>query len=274
MGGRSSTGPHRSQGEGCSTKLPAIERTTSQPVTDSLSPKLLAVSLLFAGVLVFAGASHVSELVVLLLGLDEGSADSAQMELAVTVVGLGLGSSLMGLGVYRGSQIARDRTHQYQPYVPVLEQLAAEFGARLEQDPREGLGFVTSHHGSRLEVLVQPIEPARTRLFLEHPAQQRLMVLLAHGVGSDLDDAEWRRVGRRGAWVLRAPMPGLARPLLDERDLAQALDHLCSFEPLIGVRHDQLGVEVLAGEVPPAMLRDFLRAGLDVARVFQTRNGV
>ena len=243
-------------------------------MNESLSPKLLAVSLLFAGVLVLATATHAAELAPLLLDLDEASADAAQVELGVMVVGMGLGFALMALGVHRGLLIARDRTHEYLPYLPELERLAGEFGARIQQDPREGLGFVTSHHGSRLDVLVQPADPSRTRLFLESPAQQRLMVLSAHGQGSDLDDAEWRLVGRRGAWVLRAQMPGLARPLLEDRGLADSLDELCTYDELIGVRHDQLGVEVLAGGLPPDQLIDFLRAALAVARNFQARNGV
>lgn len=243
-------------------------------MTDSLSPKLVALAFLFGGLLLLTVASLGSDLPPLLMDLDPHSAESAQIELAVMVGGVSMGLALMGLGAWRGLQISQDRSAEYGPFVEPLTRLSGEFGARLEQHPTEGLMFRSQYHAAALEVLVQPLEPTRLCLLLAAPAQQRLMVLAAHGAGSDLDDAEWRLVGRRNAWVLRAPMPALARPLLDDAELAQHLDEVCAFPELVGVRHDQDGVQVLASGMEPERVVDFLRTALTVARVLQARNGV
>ena len=239
-------------------------------MTENLSPKLVALAFLFGGVLVLTVASQSAELLPLLLDQDMGAAEAARLELAVMAMGLVLGLPMMGLGAWRGYQISQDRSDDLQPLLEPVARLAGEFGARVEPGP-DGVQFSSQYHGARLHVLVHPEH--RTRLSLAIPAKQRLMVLAAHGHGSELDDAEWRLVGRRGPWVLRAPMPAVARPLLDDAELGGALSDLCRHPQFIAVKHDRSGVEVLGEGLGPQAVEEFLRRALDVARAFQARNG-
>ena len=99
------------------------------------------------------------------------------------------------------------------------------------------------------------------------------MFLPVYADGSEVDDADWRLVGRRGGWVLRAAMPSVARPLLSDGGVVDDVSRLMEHPEIRAVKHDQKGVEILADLVPPERLSSVLRSALDVARRLRRSNG-
>jgi hypothetical protein len=107
---------------------------------------------------------------------------------------------------------------------------------------------------------------------MQAPSRQRLLFVPADASGTAVDDADWRLVGNRGNWVLRAEMPSVARPLLNDGGLVDDLTTLMRHREVRAVKHDQRGVEILADIVPAEDLRLVLRDGLMACRRLRRSN--
>lgn len=236
--------------------------------------RLLSAALaLILGVLMLLAAVYSDAAVEMLASLGLEVRDREQAELVARLVCGALGASCSVASAVRFYQGVTDRTGLYEPYAIELGRVAGEFGRTIEAHPRDGLGFASGAEGVRVEVLVQPVEPGFVTVWMGVPARQRLMFLPAYADGADVDDADWRLVGRKGGWVLRAPMPSVARPLLADGGLLDDMTTLMEHPEVRAVRHDQKGVEVLSDSVPPERLQKMLRAALDVARRLRRVNG-
>jgi len=234
---------------------------------------LTAALALVLGVLMLLAAAYADAAVTMLIGAGIPVPDTETSRTAARLVAGALGATCSvtsAVAFYRG---VTDRSGLYVPYADALSRVAGEFGRKVEMHPTDGLGFASGAEGVRVEVLVQPSSPGFITVWMEVPARQRLMFLPTHNDGSEVDDADWRLVGRRGGWVMRAPMPSVARPLLADGGVVDDLHLLMEHPEVRAVRHDQRGVEVLADLVPPERLQAVLRAALNVARRLRRANG-
>lgn len=186
-------------------------------------------------------------------------------------VGYGLGVVALVAAIVGFVSIVQDPTEHYLPYAEALAPLAAEHGRDVEIDGKNGLGFVSVAEGPRVEVLVQPLEPGLSTIWVNAPGRQRLLFIPVRD-DTLADDPDWRRVGAREGWVLRAELPSAARAFLDEGGLSSELSRLLSLPQVRAVRHDHEGIEIIADLLPPQDLRLFLHAGLSVSRRLRRLN--
>ena len=228
---------------------------------------------LFFGVLLLLIGWQVAAVVDLAatMGVDDGQVETAH--LAVRYVGLGGGAMATVTGVVGFWRTLTDRQGIYAPYIAALTPVAKEYGRSVESHPKDGLGFATGAEGVRLEILVQPAGPSRfVSIWMQAPSRQRLLFVPADASGTAVDDADWRLVGNRGNWVLRAEMPSVARPLLNDGGLVDDLTTLMRHREVRAVKHDQRGVEILADIVPAEDLRLVLRDALMACRRLRRSN--
>ena len=206
-------------------------------------------------------------------------ADGYELGLPQGLVGLrviqGLGYGLGGLSLIMAFSgfvaMLMDPSEQYLPYAEALTPLAAEHGRDVEIDGKNGLGFVSMGEGPRVKILVQPVAPGLCTIWMDSPGRQRLLFMPMRD-DTQADDPDWRRVGARDGWALRAELPSAARGFLEEGALAADLKQLLSLPQVRAVRHDQLGLEIISELLPPQDLRLFVHAGLNVGRRLRRLN--
>ena len=176
--------------------------------------RLLSAALaLVLGVLMLLAAVYAEAVVEMVVGVGVPVGDRETARLVAQLVCGALGAACSVASAVRFYRGVTDRSSLYEPYAQALALVAGEFGRGVEAHPRDGLGFASGAEGVRVEVLVQPADPGFVSVWMEVPARQRLMFLPTYADGSEVDDADWRLVGRRGGWVMRAPMPSVARRL-------------------------------------------------------------
>lgn len=229
---------------------------------------------LFVGALFLLLGWQTETMLELAVGLGWSEDQAPSMRLGLLGVGYGVGAALTVGAVVAFIRAATDRAGLYAPYVEALTPVAAEYGRVVETHPKDGLGFASGAEGVRLEILVQPSSPGFISIWLQTPAQQRLLFLPAEAGSNPVDDADWRLVGRRANWVLRAEMPSVARPLLNEGALIDDVTGLMRHRETRAVRHDQRGVEVLMDLVPAKDLRLVLKDALRAARRLRRTNSL
>ena len=186
---------------------------------------------------------------------------------------LGLFGLLVVLfGVYQLWLWASDRGDVYAAWADQLSAVAAEYGRRVEVHPKEGLGFVSTVEGARTEVLVQPMGEGFVSVWVAVPCRQPLMLVPVAAEGALRDDPDWRVVGQHNNWVLRAELPSMARPMLDDSRLKLAADNLMHYPWVKAIRHDRKGLEVLMPLMPPEHLAPMVRHALHLVRVLRQLN--
>lgn len=183
--------------------------------------------------------------------------------------GVGFGVTSL-VGFFRA---ITSRDSLYAPYVEALAPVAAEYGRSVERHPRDGIGFASRAEGVRLEVLVQPAGKGFISVWMQVPSRQRLLFVPAAGGAASSDDVDWRLVGQRGNWMLRAEMPSVARPLLQEDGLVGDITALMRNREVRAVKHDQAGIEVLSDLVPAEDVRRVLKDILTACRRLRRTNG-
>lgn len=235
--------------------------------------RLLSAALaLVLGVLLLLAAAYAEGVVGMLVGLGlpvEDTPMAAFVTLGVTA-SLGIGCTVMSaIGFYQG---VTDQSALYEPYLEPLNLLAGESGRTVEMHPRDGVGFASNAEGCRMEVLVQPAGHGFVTMWLEAPARQRLLFVPLHAEGAQADDADWRVVGRRGGWVLRAALPSVARPMLDDGALVEDVNRLIQHPEVLAVRHDEKGIEIVSDLVPADRLHPMMRAARTLARRLRRTN--
>lgn len=206
-------------------------------------------------------------------------ADGYELGLPEGLLGLrliqGLGYGLGGLSLVLAFSgfvaMLMDPSEQYLPYAEALKPLAAEHGRDVEVDGKNGVGFVSMSEGPRVEILVQPFAPGMCTIWMDSPGRQRLLFMPMRD-DTQADDPDWRRVGARDGWALRAELPSAARGFLEEGALAKDLSQLLALPQVRAIRHDPLGLEIISELLPPQDLRLFVHAGLNVARRLRRLN--
>jgi len=193
--------------------------------------------------------------------------------LFIQIIGWGGGAAIGVTSLVGFWRAINSRDALYAPYVLALSPVAAEYGRRVERHPRDGIGFASRAEGVRLEVLVQPAGQGFISVWMQAPSRQRLLFVPAASGSGATDDADWRLVGQRGSWVLRAEMPSVARPLLSEGGLVEDITALMRHRELRAVKHDQNGIEVLSDLVPPEDLKRVLKDILTACRRLRRTNG-
>lgn len=196
-----------------------------------------------------------------------------QATLYLMVTAAFVGAALMIVGVRGLWQWVNDKSDLLQAWARHLEPVAGEYGRRVEIHPTEGLGFASMVDGVRTEVLVQPIDDAFVSVWVGAPGRQLVMILHGDSAGALVDDADWKLAGHHGAWVLRAELPNVARPLLGERKLVEAVDRLFARHYVRAVRHDHKGIEVIMDLMPAPELGDSVRTALTACRMMRRYNG-
>ncbi|MCP4807497.1 MAG: hypothetical protein GY913_19880 [Proteobacteria bacterium] len=221
---------------------------------------------LVLGVLLLLAAAYAEGVVQMLVGLGAPIEDSPMAAFVTLGVTASLGITCTVMSAVRFYQGVTDRSALYEPYIDPLSRLAAESGCRIELHPRDGVGYASNAEGVRMEVLVQPADHGFVSLWLEAPARQRLLFVPIHAEGAQSDDADWRVVGRRGGWVLRAALPSVARPMLADGPLVDDVNRVMEAPEVMAVRHDERGIEVMAELVSPDRLHAMMRDCLTLAR--------
>ncbi len=231
---------------------------------------------LFCGVILLVLGLQAEAFLNVVMGMGLEDEQVGAVRLIVLMVGYGLGVGLVSGSLVGFFRVLTDREVLYVPYVDALTPVAAEYGRRVETHPQDGLGFVSRAEGVRLEVLVQPARPPFISVWMRAPGQQRLLFVPDSSEGHDADDAEeadWRLVGRRGNWALRAEMPSVARPLLNEGALVDDIVALMRHREARAIKHDQHGIEVLLDLVSPIDLRTVVGDAVRVCRRLRQVNG-
>ena len=221
---------------------------------------------LLLGVLLLMAAAYAEGVVGMLIGLGLPIEDTPLAAFVTLGVTGGLGIMCTVMSAIRFYQGVTDRSALYEPFVEPLQLLAGESGCRVEMHPRDGIGFASNAEGVRMEVLVQPADTGFVSMWLEAPARQRLLFVPMHAEGAQADDADWRVVGRRGGWVLRAALPSVARPMLSDGALIEDVNRLMQEPEVLAVKHDERGIEIAADLVPPERLFRMMRNALTLAR--------
>ncbi|MCB9759194.1 MAG: hypothetical protein H6739_05100 [Alphaproteobacteria bacterium] len=192
-----------------------------------------------------------------------------QIQAASGVLGLGV----MFWGVWLLWQWATDNTELFAVWARMLGPLASEYGRRVEIHPQEGVGFASMVDGVRTEVLVQPLNEGFVSVWVGAPGRQLLMLVPADTRGAMMDDSDWKLVGHRENWVLRAELPSVAKPLMNETALVVAIDDVFRHPWVQAIRHDYKGIEVLMRLMPPEDLTEMVRRSLMVCRHLRKVNG-
>jgi hypothetical protein len=186
-------------------------------------------------------------------------------------IGYGLGGLALVMAFRGFVALLMDPSERYLPYAEALNPLAAEHGRDVEIHGKNGLGFVSLSEGPRVEILVQPFAPGTCTIWMDSPGRQRLLFMPMRD-DTQADDPDWRRVGSRDGWVLRAGLPSAARGYLEEGALAADLSQLLSLPQVRAIRHDYTGLEIISELLPPQDLQLFVHAGLNVGRRLRRLN--
>ncbi|MEY3211061.1 MAG: hypothetical protein RIT28_1542 [Pseudomonadota bacterium] len=229
---------------------------------------------LLSGAACLYGASHATALAELLVRLALINGEQVVMfgvylNLFLAIFGL----CVLLVGIWLLWQWASDNSEVYEIWVQQLEPVAGEYGRRVEIHPKEGIGFASQADNVRTEVIVQPLGEGYVTVWVASPGRQPLMMMPAHAEGALADDTDWKLVGQHMNWVLRAELPSMARPLLNEGALVSAVSQLMHFPWVKAVRQDSKGVEILMGLMPPEHLSPMVRDALVVARLLVKLNG-
>lgn len=226
---------------------------------------------LVVGVLLVATGFMAADLVELAPAAGVEPEDPVRAIKLVQMGAGGLGVAVLVAGVVGFIKAVRDPREAWSPYVSAMRPMAGEHGRDVEMDPQRGVGFLSFTEGARLEVLVHPTDDGFVNMFMELPGRQRLLFLPMDLDGNE-DEADWRFVGQQDGWVCRSDLPSVARPLLRDGGLADALEQLFSNPEVRAVRHDGRGIEVLSDLVEPGRLAGVLRCGLTVCRRLRVLN--
>ena len=202
------------------------------------------------------------------LGIPEG----LMGQRIVQGVGFGGGGLALLIAIIGFLPSIYDPGADLEPYVRVMQPLAREHGRDVEVDPKHGLGFVSVTEGPRIEVMVQPRGAGMASIWVDSPGRLRLLFIPLRD-DTAADDPEWRRVGAREGWVLRAELPSAARAFTEEPALAAELAFLMSIPEVRAVRHDHSGMEIIADLPPPQDMRRFVHSALNVSRRLRRLNG-
>lgn len=232
----------------------------------------LVLTLFGAILLRFAARSN--DLAVVLV--NRGLVSELQTGVATVQIGTAFGIfgvGLIGFGIWLLWQWATDKSDVYAVWSEMLSPVAREYGRLVESHETEGLGFVSHVDGVRTEVLVQPLDDGFVSVWVAAPARQLIMIVPAHVPGALADDHEWRLAGQMPRWVLRAELPAMARPLLEDARLVDSIERLMDTEAVKAIRHDHRGIEVLLTLVPPERLADTVRRALGMGRQLRRING-
>lgn len=235
---------------------------------------LLPLVLTLFGAILLRLATRSGELSIVLV--ERGLVDELESGVATVQLGAALGIFgvfLVGFGIWMMWQWATDKSEVYAVWAQMLEPVAREYGRLVESHETEGLGFVSHVDGVRTEVLVQPMDEGFSSVWVAAPARQLIMILPVDAPGALADDHEWRLAGQRPRWVLRAELPALARPLLEDVRLVESVEHLLDTGAVKAIRHDHRGIEVLLTLVPPERLAHTLRLALAMGRHLRRVNG-
>lgn len=223
-----------------------------------------------AVLLVASQAQRIAELIVA-LGWIKREHQVVATLYGTLVLGL-FGLMVLLYGVYLLWQWASDRSDVYEAWAHALTPVAAEYGRRVELHPKEGLGFASNVDGARTEVLVQPMGQPFVSVWVSAPCRQPLLLLPAAIEGALNDDPDWRLVGTHNNWVLRAELPSMARPILEDGGFQHAADGLLHYPWVRAIRHDHKGIEVLLALMPPEHLGPMVRYALNLVRVLRKVN--
>lgn len=226
---------------------------------------------LVVGVLLVAGAFMAGDLVELAPAIGVEPEDPIRAVKLVQMGSGGLGVAVLVAGVVAFIKAVRDPRESWAPYVLAMQPMAGEHGRDVEMDPQRGVGFLSFTEGARLEVMVHPSKDGFVNMFMELPGRQRLL-FLPMDLDSNEDEADWRFVGQQDGWVCRSDLPSVARPLMRDGSLADALEQLFRHPEVRAVRHDGRGIEVLSDLVEPRQVVSVLRCGLNVCRRLRVLN--
>ncbi len=193
------------------------------------------------------------------------------------VLGLPLAVGLGGLlafmaGLWRTWALLSHPGGQ-EVWASALISVAEEYGTEVLVDAAHGVSLSTVTDGTRLEVVLTPHGDRLMSLWFGCPGLQALLITAVRGAGSSEGNDRWRLVGRRGSWELWAETPASARGLLDEVRFVEDLNRLMAWPTVRAVRHDDVGVEVLAELPEPDRLGGLVRSSLLLARSLARSNG-
>jgi hypothetical protein len=201
-----------------------------------------------------------------------GVPNSPQLVLILPVaVGLS-GGFAFGSGLWRTWKLLA-WTDNNEVWAHALSEVAREYGAVVTAKGQDGVGLATVTDGTRFEVRIVVQGDSRVVLWFGRPGLQAILITAVRGAATSQGDGHWRLVGRRSTWELWAESPATARGLLDEVRFVEDLNRLMSRPSVRAIRHDDRGVEVLAGLPEPQSLGGLVRSALLVARSLAVING-
>lgn len=230
-----------------------------------------ALYLLLAAVLLL-GLAVVDGLWPALLGALGARPNEAVVWSAWTSSGLAfLGFVLLLFGLVALVR-AHTREEAWRPYIAALAPLAAEYGQAVRQVGRRDLSFPARRDGTSLEIEVSPRE-GLVRVTCDSAPRQPL-AWVPRGASTESPVKDWPVVGSGKSWDLRAEIPAMARPILEDAGLQDVMDRFFAREEAIAVLHLRgMGIEVRAALGAPARLERQVRETMDIAFRIRRING-
>lgn len=167
---------------------------------------------------------------------------------------------------------AHSREEAFRPFVEALAPIASEHGQAVRYDAQRGLYFPVRRDGALLDVEVRPHD-AVVRVYAAVSPRQQL-AWVPRGADTDAPVKTWPVVGSGRAWDLRAELPAMARPLLEDTGLQDLMDRFFARAGAIAVLHvREAGLEVRQALGPSARLERQVREAMDIAYRIRRSNG-
>lgn len=230
-----------------------------------------ALELIFVAVLMLALAVPEALFASALEALGVSARSAALWGAYLSTALAGTGFVLLLFGLVR---LVRTHTREeaWRPYVRVLTPLASEYGLALDQHPVSGLTFHAKRDGQLAEVRVSPRDALVVVTCAVAPRQP--LAWLPRNATTEAPVRDWAVAGTGRAWELRAEIPTMARPILEDGGLRDQLDRFFGRDEAIAVLHLRgSGIEVRASAGAVDKLERQVREQLDIAFRLRRANG-
>jgi hypothetical protein len=234
-----------------------------------MSNRAPATLLLSAGAIMLAVAG-LGDRLLSALGLFSGDAGGERIGATATALLAGGGFLVLVLGLvvmYRSHL----RVERAAPYVLALRPFAAEFGRGVEQDG-DALWVEAQRDAVRIRIALDARPGGRVEVRSVAPARQSL-AWVRRGGAPEGDAAAWREAEVSLHWQMRAELPAMARPLLEDRALMNEIDRFFADPHGESVVHSIAGLVIRAATPPAAQAADFTRLCAEIAFRLRRING-